>query len=115
MEIRFSGHSSYRTQYHIVWIPKYRRRILKPGLASYLRKLWPKLLRQIPGVELLEQNIQIDHIHSIMIIPPKYSVSEVVGKLKGQSSRACPHKGIGTVVIIGRKGCHPRDGVDRGS
>ncbi len=68
MEIRFSGHSSYRTQYHIVWIPKYRRRILKPGLASYLRKLWPKLLRQIPGVELLEQNIQIDHIHSIMIV-----------------------------------------------
>lgn len=40
----------------------------------------------MPGVEILEQNIQIDHIHSIVIIPPKYSVSAVVGQLKSQSA-----------------------------
>ena len=39
----------------------------------------------MPGVEIIEQNMQADHIHTIMIIPPKYSVSSVIGKLKGQS------------------------------
>ena len=39
----------------------------------------------MPGVEIVEQNIQIDHIHTVIIIPPKYAVSEVVGRLKGQS------------------------------
>jgi len=49
-------------------------------------KLWPRILRQMPGVEIIEQNIQVDHIHTIMIIPPKYAVSEVIGRLKGQSA-----------------------------
>jgi putative transposase len=39
----------------------------------------------MPGVEIIEQNMQADHIHTIMIIPPKYSVGSVIGKLKGQS------------------------------
>ncbi|TNF53493.1 IS200/IS605 family transposase, partial [bacterium] len=80
VENRLSGHSVYRTEYHVVWIPKYRRRILNSGLKEYLVKVWPKILRGMPGVEIVEQNIQEDHIHTIMIIPPKYSVSEVIGK-----------------------------------
>ena len=40
----------------------------------------------MPGVEIIEQNMQADHIHTIMIIPPKYSVSSVIGRLKGQSA-----------------------------
>ena len=86
METRISNHSVYRTEYHVVWIPKYRRRILKLGVAEYLSKVFPKLLRQMPGCEIVEQNIQIDHIHTVMIIPPKYAVSEVVGKLKCQTA-----------------------------
>ena len=86
MENRLSGHSVYRTEYHVVWIPKYRRKILNSGVKEYLNKLWPKILKAIPGVEILEQNIQVDHIHTIMIIPPKYSVSDVIGKIKGQSA-----------------------------
>ena len=82
MEIRLSGHSAYRTEYHVVWIPKYRRRILNPGVAGYLKKVFPKLLEEMPGVEMVEQNIQVDHIHSVMVIPPKYAVSEVIGRLK---------------------------------
>ena len=85
MENRLSGHSVYRTEYHVVWIPKYRRKILNSGVKEYLNKLWPKILKGIPGVEILEQNIQVDHIHTIMIIPPKYSVSDVIGKIKGAS------------------------------
>ena len=86
MENRLSGHSVYRTEYHVVWIPKYRRRILNSGISGYLKKLWPKILKGIPGVEIVEQNIQVDHIHTIMIIPPKYSVSDVIGRIKGQSA-----------------------------
>jgi putative transposase len=55
-------------------------------VAGYLEKLWPKIMRGMPGVEMVQQNIQVDHIHTIMIIPPKYSVSEVIGRLKGQSA-----------------------------
>ena len=86
MENRLSGHSVYRTEYHVVWIPKYRRQILNSGIKEYLNKLWPKILKGIPGVEILEQNIQVDHIHTIIIIPPKYSVSDVIGRIKAQST-----------------------------
>ena len=86
MENRLSGHSVYRTEYHVVWIPKYRRKILTTGVKEYLNKLWPKILKGIPGVEILEQNIQVDHIHTVIIIPPKYSVSDVIGQIKGQSA-----------------------------
>ena len=82
MENRLSGHGVYRTEYHVVWIPKYRRRILNPGVKGYLVKLFPKLLEEMPGVEFIEQNIQVDHIHTVMIIPPKYAVSAVIGQLK---------------------------------
>ena len=83
MKNRVSGHGVYRTEYHVVWIPKYRRKILNPGLRGYLSKLFPKILREMPGVEIVEMSMQVDHIHAIMIIPPKYSVSEVIGRIKG--------------------------------
>ena len=86
MENRFSGHGIYCTQYHIVWITKYRRRILKPGLVSYLEKMIPGMKRVMPGCEVEELNVQIDHIHLVMIISPKYSVSDVVGKIKGRTA-----------------------------
>ena len=86
MQTRLSGHSAYRTEYHIVWIPKYRRRILNPGSRVYLRKLFPKILRSLPGCEIIEYNIQVDHIHMIMIISPKYSVSDVIGQIKAQTA-----------------------------
>ena len=86
METRLSGHGAYRTEYHVVWIPKYRRRILNPGVRGYLKKLFPKLLQELPGCEIVEQNIQADHIHTVMIIPPRYAVSDVVGRLKKETA-----------------------------
>ncbi len=86
MRARLSGHSVYRTEYHVVWIPKYRRRILNPGVRGYLVKLFPKVLETLPGCEIVEQNIQVDHIRMVMIIPPKYAVSEVVGRMKTMAS-----------------------------
>jgi len=72
--------------YHIVWMPKYRRRVLNPGVWVYLRKLFPKVMRSLPECEIVEYSIQPDHIHRIMIIPQKYAVSEVVGKIKGMTA-----------------------------
>nr|WP_301336009.1 transposase [Thermus scotoductus] len=64
----------------------YRRRILNLGVRGYLRKLFPKILRSIPGCEMVECNIQVDHIYMVMIIPPRYTVSQVVGKMKGMAA-----------------------------
>ncbi len=86
METRLSGHGVYRAEYHVVWIPKYRRRILNPGVRGYLVKLFPKILATMPGCEILEHSIQVDHLHMVMVIPPKYAVSDVVGRLKGMTS-----------------------------
>jgi putative transposase len=86
METRYSGHVLYRTEYHIVWLPKYRRRILNPGVKAYLEKVLNSELASMPGCEIIEINIQVDHIHLLMIIPPKYAVSEVVGRIKGTTA-----------------------------
>ena len=86
MDVRLSGHGVYRTEYHIVWIPKYRRRILNPGVSEYLVKLFPKALALMPGCEIVEHSIQVDHIHLVVVIPPKYAVSDVVGRIKGVTS-----------------------------
>ncbi|MDD5094498.1 MAG: IS200/IS605 family transposase [Dehalococcoidia bacterium] len=74
MDVRLSGHGIYR------------RRILNPGVKEYLERLFPKVLRDMPGCEIVELNIQIDHVHMVMIIPPKYAVSEVIGRMKGKMS-----------------------------
>jgi putative transposase len=82
VETRLSGHGVYRTEYHIIWIPKYRRRILNPGVRVYLRKLFPKLVRSLPGCEIIAVNMQVDDIHMVMVIRAKYAVSMVIGQMK---------------------------------
>jgi putative transposase len=77
-----SGHGAYRTEYHVVWIAKYRRRILNPGARGYLARLFPKVLRSLPGCEMVSLNIQVDHVHMVIVIPPKYAVSAVIGRMK---------------------------------
>ena len=86
MEYTKTAHSIYYLRYHVVWVCKYRRRILKPGVTSYLRKIMPKLLRSMPGVAVETIGFDLDHLHMVMAIPPKYSISSVLGELKGQSA-----------------------------
>jgi len=92
MELQKSGHSVYRNQYHIVWIPKYRRRILNPGLRSYCTKVLKSELRSMPGVELKEQTLREDHVHIVLVIPPKYRVADVIGRLKAKTAGALRDK-----------------------
>ncbi|MFC1808026.1 IS200/IS605 family transposase [Candidatus Omnitrophota bacterium] len=86
MQARRSNHSVYRVQYHIVWVTKYRRKLFNPGLKDHLKRLLYKATRSMPGVEIQEVNVQREHIHMMAVIPPKYAVSNVVGKLKSKSS-----------------------------
>ena len=86
MEVRKSSHGVYQLQYHVVWVCKYRRRILNPGVCAYIRRMMPKLLRSMPGVEIETIGFDVDHLHMVMVIPPKYSISAVMGKLKSQSA-----------------------------
>ena len=86
MEVTRTSHSLYKLSYHVVWVCKYRRRILKPGVCSYIRKILPGIMRGMAGVFLEEIGFDLDHLHMVIVIPPKYSISEVMGRLKSQSA-----------------------------
>jgi putative transposase len=72
---------------HLVWRPKYRFQILRGDVGKSMRAIIGELCRQ-KEIEILEGNVQVDHIHLVASIPPKYSVSYVVGCLKGKSAVA---------------------------
>lgn len=87
MEIRLSAHGAYRHQYHIVWIPKYRKKILKGELKAFVEKHLFDIQEFHPDIQIEDYSIQTDHVHLVIIIPPRYSVSSIVGKLKANTSR----------------------------
>ena len=78
------SHTIYECKYHLVFCPKYRRPILKDEIREYVRGEIGNLLRQKEGIEIMEMNVQSDHIHLVVWIPPKYAVSAVMGYLKGK-------------------------------
>jgi putative transposase len=84
VKIRLSCHSVYRTEHLIILIPKHHRPILNTGLQGYLRKLFSKILRNLSGYKIIEYSIKVDHSHMIMIIPPEYSISDVVAQIEAQ-------------------------------
>ena len=88
------AHAVWECKYHIVWCPKYRYRILKGEVAKSVRDIIRQLC-EWKKVEILEGSVQIDHIHLVTSIPPKYSVAEVVGFLKGKSAIKIFDKYIG--------------------
>ena len=88
MDIRLSAHGAYHHQYHIVWIPKYRKRVLKGKLKDYLEEHLFDIQAYHPDVEITHYGIQVDHLHLVIVIPPKYAVSDMVGKIKANTSRS---------------------------
>lgn len=88
MKIKVQAHVAYQTQYHVVWIPKYRRKILVAGVKEYLEKtLYSVIEERYPDVYISELNVQDDHVHALIEIPPKYAVSTIVGYIKGATAR----------------------------
>ncbi len=78
------SHSLYECKYHIVFCPKYRYRILKEAIGEYVKQQIYQLCNQKDLIEVLELNVQSDHVHLVVSIPPKYAVSEFMGYLKGK-------------------------------
>ena len=88
MQARFSGHSVYQTQYHIVWVTKYRHRALNPAkFKTVVEQSIRDAEDHILGVEIVELNVQPEHVHMVVIIPPKYAVSKVVEIIKSRSAK----------------------------
>ena len=77
------SHVVYKCDYHIVWVPKYRFRILKDGVKDLVDKDIRSLC-EWKGCEVEELNVQEDHVHLMVSIPPKVSVSVLMGTLKGK-------------------------------
>ena len=87
MKIRLSAHGAYRHQYHVVWIPKYRQRILEGELKAFIEQRLFDIYQYHPDIAIEKYSIQDDHLHIVIIIPPKYSVSSIIGKIKANTSR----------------------------
>jgi len=81
-----------------VWIPKYRRRILKGEIKQLTEKSLIEITQYHPDVHVVKMNVREDHVHLVMEIPPRYAVSEIVGKMKQNSSRKIGKKVKGEVV-----------------
>lgn len=77
------GHVVYKCDYHIVWVPKYRFRILK-GAVKELVEHDIRMLCQWKSCEVAELNVQEDHIHLLVSVPAKVSISTLMGTLKGK-------------------------------
>jgi putative transposase len=78
-------HSKWDCKYHVVWIPKGRRKVLYGRLRQFLGELLHELARQ-KECKILEGHLCNDHVHILISIPPKYSVSLVIGFIKGKSA-----------------------------
>ena len=85
MDYKKQGHCVYYNRYHLVLATKYRRKVLTDGFGDYLKKLVMGLGKQMPEIEIVEVNTDVDHIHILLSIPPKLSVSEVVKLIKAKT------------------------------
>ena len=81
------SHNKCDCKYHIIWIPKYRRKIIYGQLRQDIIDILKVLCKQ-KGITIIEGSAGIDHIHMLIEFPPKYSVSQIVGYLKGKSAIA---------------------------
>ncbi len=84
---RFSklSHVIWHCQYHIVWVPKYRYRVLKDKVGFEVMKTI-RVYAERQGCEIVELNVQEDHVHLLIKVPPKLSISKLMGVVKGKSA-----------------------------
>ena len=79
------SHTKWDCKYHVVFIPKRRKKAIFGGIRKYLGKMLHELAGQ-KGCKIVEGHLMADHIHMCISIPPKYSVSNIVGFIKGKSA-----------------------------
>ena len=84
-DINSLSHSKWRYHYHVVFAPKYRRQAIYGKIKGDIGKIIRQLCDQ-KGIEIIEAELCPDHIHMLISIPPKYSVAQIMGYIKGKSS-----------------------------
>ncbi len=84
-DINSLSHSKWRCHYHVVFAPKYRRQEIYGKIKVDIGKILRQLCDQ-KGIDIIEAELCPDHVHMLLAIPPKYSVAQVMGYLKGKSS-----------------------------
>jgi putative transposase len=87
MALRRGFHSVYDTQYHLVWAPKYRKQILTGAVGQRMRELLLEIA-QAYDIEIEELEVSVDHVHIFCSFAPKFSITQVVTRLKSLSARA---------------------------
>ena len=88
------SHSVWDCKYHIVWIPKYRKKQIYGTIRSYLGETFHCLAKQ-KECKIVEGHLCSDHVHVLIQIPPKYSLAQVVGYIKGKSAIAIARNYLG--------------------
>jgi len=86
------SHTIYECKYHIVFCPKYRYRIFEGQIGEYAKQQVYFLVRQKDLVEVEEINVQPDHVHTILSVPPKYAISDIMGFMKGKMALNLFHR-----------------------
>ena len=79
------AHTKWVCKYHIVFTPKYRRKIIYNQLRKDIMQILKDLCKW-KGIEIIEGNMMPDHVHMLVSIPPKYSISQIMGYIKGKSA-----------------------------
>ena len=82
------AHTKWVCKYHIVFTPKYRRKIIYNQLRKDIMQILKDLCKW-KGIEIIEGNMMPDHVHMLVSIPPKYSISQIMGYIKGKSAMRC--------------------------
>jgi len=91
MEMRSTRHSKYNINYHLVWIPKYRRPVLTEAVATHLAEIF-HIIAEKKGIEILSLEIMPDHIHLFVSSPPQNAPSLLINWFKGISARMYNHR-----------------------
>ena len=86
MAIKRTSHAVYDTRYHLVWAPKYRKWILRGDIQGYVEEIF-KEIASSNEFEIEAMEIAEDHVHIFLGFPPRYSISNVVQRFKGESAR----------------------------
>ena len=92
MKFRKSAHAIYKTEYHLVWIPRYRRKIFAKGVKEYTEKMLSHIPELDPDIEVIKLNVQEDHVHLVIVIPPRIAVASVVQFIKVRSAKVLKAK-----------------------
>ena len=83
---RKTSHSVYDLKYHLVWIAKYRKPVFFGDVAIRLRELIREICKSL-DIEIIKGHVSKDHVHLFVSIPPQMSISKVMGRIKGKTSR----------------------------